>query len=309
MTTTLTRQAARVALRDERTTTVRNGDIDLAVFEYGPETGETVLLVHGWPDTHHLWSGVISLLTDRFRVVAYDVRGHGESTNPATTDGFRLAALAADLFAVVDAVSPAAPVHVVAHDWGSVTAWEAVCEPDANRRIASFTSISGPNLDHLGSWVRKRFARPTPRNLAGPLSQAVSSAYTLFFMTPVLPNAFFRALGSDRNWAAALWVLERMSRGNLDFGPTLRQDMVNGLRVYRANIFQRVGNPRERRTTVPVQLIVNTRDVAVRPASFDDTDRWVTDLRRVDVKAGHWLPYARPGFVADTTRAFIDSLA
>ena len=173
---------------------------------------------------------------------------------------------------------------------------------------ASFTSISGPNLDHLGRWVRDRFARPTPRNLAGPLSQAVSSAYTLFFMTPLLPKAFFRALGSDRNWAVALCVMERMRRGNLAFGPTLRDDMVNGLRVYRANIFQRVGNPRERRTSVPVQLIVNTRDVAVRPAGYDDTHRWVTDLRRVDVKAGHWLPYARPEFVAETARTFIDSL-
>ena len=51
---------------------VRNGEIDLAVFEYGDPSAETVVLVHGWPDTHHLWEEVVPLLSDRFHVVSYD---------------------------------------------------------------------------------------------------------------------------------------------------------------------------------------------------------------------------------------------
>ncbi|TSE00127.1 alpha/beta fold hydrolase [Skermania sp. ID1734] len=294
-------------LASSRACTVRNGDIELAVHEYGPPDAPTIVLVHGWPDTHHLWSGVVPLLADEFHVVAYDVRGHGESTNPPDVSDFRLSELAKDLFAVIDATS-SEPVHLLAHDWGSVTGWEAVCEPGAERRIASFTSISGPNLDHLGWWVRDRLARPTPRNVAGPLSQLVSSAYTAFFMMPGLPRWFFGLLGTERNWRLALRFMEGMPVDKAQFAPTLRADMVSGLRIYRANIAQRLLNPRERHTEVPVQLLINTRDVAVRAAGYADTERWVRRLVRQELPTGHWLPYSQPTVVAEATRQFVGSL-
>src|SRR5699024_5873923 len=114
----------------------------------------TVLLVHGWPDTHRLWDAVTQRLAADHRLITYDTRGHGESTVPDATRAFSIDAFADDLYAVIDAASPDRPVHLVGHDWGSVQGWEAVCRPDADERIASFTSISGPSLDHLGTWVR-----------------------------------------------------------------------------------------------------------------------------------------------------------
>ncbi len=96
-----------------------------------------------------------------FRVVAYDTRGQGDSVTAAPDRAFTLDVLADDLTAVIDAVSPDVPVHVVGHDWGSIQSWEAVCRPGAEERIASFTSISGPNLAHVAAWVRRTLARPT----------------------------------------------------------------------------------------------------------------------------------------------------
>ena len=55
--------------------TVSRDGVDLAVHEGGNPDGPTVVLVHGWPDTHHLWLGVAELLAPDFRVVAYDTRG------------------------------------------------------------------------------------------------------------------------------------------------------------------------------------------------------------------------------------------
>lgn len=154
---------------------VTNGSVSLAVFEQGKADGETIVLVHGWPDTHELWNRIVPLLADDFRVVSYDSRGAGESTIPSRVQDYQLSALAGDLFAVIDAVSPGKPVHVLAHDWGSVETWEAVCEPGAEEKIASFSSISGPNLDHLASGSgrarpsvvssarrRRELRRPTP---------------------------------------------------------------------------------------------------------------------------------------------------
>jgi NAD(P)-dependent dehydrogenase (short-subunit alcohol dehydrogenase family)/pimeloyl-ACP methyl ester carboxylesterase len=288
--------------------TVRSGEFDLAVYEYGDPAAETVVLVHGWPDTHHLWDAVVPRLARRFHVVAYDTRGHGRSTRTRRTADFRLDRLAADFYAVADAVSPDRPVHVLAHDWGSVQVWEAVCEPRAATRVASFTSVSGPNLDHIGKWIRNRLARPTPRNVWQPFTQLLSSAYTFFFMTPGLPRAAFGLAGTERVWQRAVSIMNETAPSNVRLGPTFRADIVDGLLIYRANIVQRMLAPRERHTEVPVQLIVAGRDVAVRPAGFDDEHKWTGRLWRRDVPAGHWMPFSHPELLATATTELIDTL-
>ncbi len=281
--------------------------VDLAVFEGGDPSAPTVVLVHGWPDSHHLWDEVARQLVADFHVVAYDTRGHGQSSPVEEVAELSLEVLAADLRAVADAVSPDAPVHLVAHDWGSVQAWEAVTEPGAEQRFASFLSISGPNLDHLGLWFRDRLANPSLRNVADPLAQVASSLYTLVFMSPVGPP-LFRLVGGPRKWSAFLRLVDGLPYDPDRFGPTLVDDMVNGLKIYRANIPTRLRAPRERRTTVPVLQLVPTRDIALRGASYEDTPRWATDVTRREVPNGHWLPLTQPVLVAAAARDFIDGL-
>ena len=99
--------------------------VTLNVVEAG-ERGPVVVFVHGYPDTHAVWLSVIARLSGGFRCVAYDVRGAGESTAPASTEGYHVRHLVSDLVAVIDAVSPARPAHLVGHDWGSVQTWESV---------------------------------------------------------------------------------------------------------------------------------------------------------------------------------------
>ncbi|WP_328410945.1 SDR family oxidoreductase [Nocardia sp. NBC_00403] len=287
---------------------VRSGEFDIAVYEYGDPSAETIVLVHGWPDTHHLWDAVVPLLAGRFHVVTYDTRGHGRSTRTRRTEDYRLDALATDFFAVADGVSPDRPVHVLAHDWGSVQVWEAVCEPQAAEWVASFTSVSGPNLDHIGKWMRDRLSRPTPRNIWQPFSQLLSSAYTFFFMTPGLPRATFGLLGTERRWQRVVSIMNETPTSNITLGPTFRKDIVDGLLIYRANIVQRMLAPRERHTEVPVQLIVAGRDVAVRPAGFDDEPKWTSRLWRRDIPAGHWMPFSHPELLATATTELIDTL-
>ena len=287
--------------------TVRSGDLDLAVFEAGDPAAPTVLLVHGWPDTHALWHKVTDLLAPDFHVVSYDTRGMGQSGDPGTVDGFTLDLLAADLFAVADAVSPDAPVHVLAHDWGSVQAWEAVCDDPAADRIASFTSISGPNIDHLSHWVRHRLARPTLRGVLAVARQALSSWYVAVFVSPLAPP-LFRRFASRERWARMLERAEGIRPEPTDHAESLTRDMVSGLRYYRANVARGLGGPRERRTAVPVLQLVPTKDPAVRGASYEETPMWVERVERRDLPYGHWVPLSHPDVVADETVRFIRSL-
>ena len=121
----------------------------IAVYEEGNPHGPTLVLLHGWPDSHVLWDGVVPLLTDRFRIIRYDNRGAGKSSVPKAVSSYTMASYADDFAAVIDAVAPGEPVHVLAHDWGSAGTWEYLSRPGAGDHVASFTSVSGPSADHI----------------------------------------------------------------------------------------------------------------------------------------------------------------
>ncbi len=283
--------------------TVQNGDVALAVFEAGDASKPTLVLVHGWPDTHLLWTGVARLLIDDFRLVAYDTRGQGETSEPEDDAAYELQHLAQDFRAVVDAVSPEAPVHVLAHDWGSVEVWEAVTTPEHASRVASFTSISGPDIDHLAQWGRERLTQLDLGGIGRVLEQGAASAYTAFFASPFAPAAF-KLLANRTRWQQLLHLAEGVEPSDEHHGPTLEHDMVSGLRRYRANLFSRAQKPDPRRTSVPVLQIVPTRDVAIRSGAVRSAEPWTDRLERQEVPYGHWVPLSHPEVVADAVRAF-----
>lgn len=286
--------------------TIRNGDIEVAYFVQGRVDAPTLLLVHGWPDSHHLWDGIVPLLTERFRCVAIDNRGAGETTNPKSYKAFAAAEMATDIVAVANAESPDEPVHVLAHDWGSVAVWEAVADPRNCGRFASYTSVSAPCASHLSYSVRGRFARPTPRNLCLGMAQIASLLYMLGSMTPGVPNVLFKLLMTERRWKAALSQFEGAPQKQIHLGPTFKKDMTRTLRVYRANALQAMFAPKEMYTDVPVQVIVGKRDPAVRQSSYDDEPRWNKQTWRRVLDGGHWLPFSHPGVIADATIALAD---
>ncbi|MFB8276049.1 SDR family oxidoreductase [Nocardia colli] len=287
---------------------VRNGEVDLAVYEQGNPDGPTVLLLHGWPDSHHLWDNVVPELTDRFRVLSVDNRGHGESSNPPGTAAISTTTLAADYVAVIEALGGGAPVHVLAHDWGSVATWEVVCRPDSARLVASFTSVSGPSIAHVGKWARSRLARPTPRNIALPLAQLGSFAYSTFLALPGLPKAAIKVGMSEQLWRSALSAAEGAPPEDIHLAPTFKQDMANGLRIYRSTWAANPLRARDEYTTVPTQIIIGTRDPAVRQSSYADEDQWADQVWLRVVKGGHWLPFSHPQLLAAATIELIDSV-
>lgn len=281
--------------------TVRHDGIDVVYFVQGPPRAPTLLLVHGWPDSHHLWDGVVPFLRDRFRIVAIDSRGAGETTNPGSYRDFALAKIAGDVVAVANAESPSVPVHVLGHDWGSVAVWEAICDPETAGRFASFTSVSGPCASHMSHWMRARLRRPTPRNLALALGQAGSLLYMLGSMTPGLPNALLKLTMTENRWRAGLSLAEGAAPEDIHLGPTFKQDLTQTLRIYRANALQSMVRPQQRFTDVPVQVIIGRRDPAVRQSNYDDETRWNKQTWRRVVDGGHWLPFSHPLVLAEAT--------
>ncbi|WP_239648062.1 SDR family oxidoreductase [Nocardiopsis ganjiahuensis] len=261
-----------------------------------PPTRPTLLLVHGYPDNATVWEALVADLAADHHVVTYDVRGAGRSTAPDDRSGYLLDQLADDLRTVADTVSPDRPVHLVGHDWGSIQTWHAVTEPAHAHRFASFTSISGPDLDQAGHWLRK-----APDGVRNVLRQAVRSSYIGFFSTPGLPEAaWLSGIGG-----AALSALERVGGGPRVPAERTVRDYLNGLELYRANMLRRFARPAERRTGVPVQVLAPTHDAFMVDQVQSNAGRWADDFRFHRFKGGHWSVRSHPAPVARRVRAFV----
>ncbi|MBB5960359.1 NAD(P)-dependent dehydrogenase (short-subunit alcohol dehydrogenase family) [Saccharothrix tamanrassetensis] len=189
-----------------------------------------------------------------------------------------MGALVGDLLRVV---GDRGPVHLVGHDWGSVIGWQAVARhPEA---FLSFTSISGPDLGHVGDWVRRHRHNP-----AAVLGLVWKSWYIAGFKVPVVPELVWRMP----------WVRRRLNAGH--------RELVNGLELYRANIGHG-GAPR--RVAVRVQQIALQNDPYVSEKHLEAAEPWTADLTRRPLFAGHWAPRTHPEQVARMVEDFIDGKA
>lgn len=266
----------------------------------------TILAIHGWPDNHHLWDGVASELEEnhagRYNVVAYDVRGAGESSRPARRSDYAFAQLVSDIGAVIDSLG-VGPVHLLAHDWGSIAAWAAVTDDAVMAKVASFTSISGPHLRYAGRFLRS--AR-TPRAVGQVAMQLLGSLYIAFFLCPGLPElAFLSRVGVLVHRA-----LERIGRprGRRDPTPRSITDYVTGLKLYRANMPGPMLSPGPRlpQTSVAVQTLVPRHDIFVTPALQRFTGAIPAGGRVIPIEGGHWVVTARPEVIAELTADWVD---
>lgn len=138
---------------------IESNGIGIHAVTAGPPDGEPVLLIHGFPETWYEWRKTIPTLEDRYRLIAPDTRGFGDSDKP---DGrYDRAMLAADMVGVLDAfdIERAA---VVGHDWGGIIGFKmAIDYPERTTKLAlldTLCTVWPPGARH-GYWFK---AEPRP---------------------------------------------------------------------------------------------------------------------------------------------------
>lgn len=154
----------------------------LSVWDEGPQDGPSppLVLLHGFPEAGFSWRHQIRALSAAgLRVIAMDQRGYGLSDSPERVEDFDIAALCADVIALLDARGIARAV-MVGHDWGGLVAWAlATRHPD---RVAGVIALNTPYTKHAPadpiSLYRKRF---------GP------DHYIVFFQQPGQAEAVLEA--------------------------------------------------------------------------------------------------------------------
>lgn len=258
---------------------------------WGKPEKPVLVLVHGYPDNQEVWEPIIEQLITQFYIVTYDVRGAGQSSVAKRVRDYALPRLSLDLECVVNELLPNRKFHLAAHDWGSIQTWESVTEAKFKDRILSYTTISGPCLDHAAFWMRDQFTHQKSKFF----KQLIKSWYIVAFQLPILAPTVWHFFNPER-WGKVLSQLEKTK--DLPLNPNISQDGEHGIALYRANFVPRLLKPRQRHAVCPVQAVVLKRDQFVSPELIDEMPKWVADFERVDVDANHWAVLSRPQEIA-----------
>jgi pimeloyl-ACP methyl ester carboxylesterase len=145
---------------------VHAGAVRLHCLDWGDAGAPAVLLVHGNGGHAHWWDPLVPFLAPGRRLVAPDLRGHGESDWPAEP-AYGVADCAADLAALLDALA-LARVAIVAHSMGArIAVWLAAHHRARVRGLALLdTSLAGVDeataLQWRGRMVGQRQGRSYP---------------------------------------------------------------------------------------------------------------------------------------------------
>jgi non-heme chloroperoxidase len=166
----------------QRTHTVKGGGgLRLHVREWGPADAPPILLIHGWSQNHLCWARQYeSALAGEFRLVAYDLRGHGMSEAPLGPEHYTDGAVwADDIAAIVDVLRLEQPV-LVGWSYGAFVICDYVRRHGQDRigaiqfvegafklGPAAFGTLIGPGfLDHFAEMT----AEDLPTNIGATRS-------------------------------------------------------------------------------------------------------------------------------------------
>lgn len=155
--------------------------------------GEALLLIHGMAGSSQTWRAILPLLAKKYRVIAPDLSGHGQSSKPRTDHS--LGAFAVGLRDLLDELKVESAT-VVGHSLGGGIAMQFVYQhPDYCRRIVLISSGGlGPEVGLI------------LRLLATPGAELI--------MPVIAPSPVLRTGNSVRSWLSSLGL--RSPRGRRD---------------------------------------------------------------------------------------------
>ena len=267
--------------------------------QFGPLSGPPVVLAHGWTEQISFWGPVIRRLTGRgLRVVAYDLRGHGESE--AARDGdYSLDRFGEDLEAViVDACADGERAAVVGHSLGgmAIAAWAENHDPAARADCAAFVNtglgdlLSGHLLlGEVAEWLNQPWAGRALLGASAPLPP---------FSTPVQQAVLrYAAFGPDTPRGTVAFY-ERML---METAPSARAAI--GVAISDMDLWHALD-----RVTVPSLVVAGDRD-RLTPVSHarriaEQLPRCIDLLELSDT--GHMSPLERPDELSRALWRLID---
>jgi pimeloyl-ACP methyl ester carboxylesterase len=177
--------------------------VNLAYIEAG--SGPVILMIPGWSQTAEQFKYQLAGLSDRYRVIAVDMRGHGASDKP--DHGYKISRLAKDVHDLIEAMD-LQDVNILGHSMGSSVIWNyydlygperlaKVLLIDQMPMITSNPAWSEEELANAGSIFTPQSLDETINALAGPDGVETTQGFVRAMVT--------KNLAEDEK----AWIIER----------------------------------------------------------------------------------------------------
>ncbi len=249
--------------------------------------GEPVLLLHGFPETSLMWTGLMTVLAEEgYHCLAPDQRGYSPGARPEGVDAYRYEELAADGLAFGRALGDR--FHVIGHDWGANVGWLMLATDPSP--IASFTAISIP---HYGAWSASVYDDEEMAGYRRMLNTWMTEGTGEASWTPELLRRIWSAKPAEQTEK----IIEQM---------TAPGAMTAALNWYRASRGHKraLEDFKIPKVNVPTLLIMGSKDLGQR--SVKDAESFMTgSYRVVQPDAGHFIVDEKPKVVAEETLAHL----
>jgi haloacetate dehalogenase len=259
--------------------------------------GRALVLLHGYPQTGHMWRKVMPALAERFTVVAPDLRGYGDSDKPRS--GYDKRTMAGDIATLIRDLG-LSPVALVGHDRGA--------------RVAHRFALDHPSL--LTHLVLLDIA-PTYDIFANTDQHSARRGWHWFFhQLPDLPEAltagredvYLRFFYRSAAWNPAAIEEEAIQ----EYLRCFRQPgaMRAAFEDYRAGAtvdLEHDGADRDRK--VKAATLVLWGGAGRAPQAPDMVAIWKPRCEQVEGRvvpdSGHFIPEEQPGVVIDAILKFV----
>jgi pimeloyl-ACP methyl ester carboxylesterase len=150
---------------------IRTLEVDGTAVRIEGRGRDTVLMIHGWPDSVVLWDGLVAALSSRRRCARFTLPGYAPG---AARRAPPLEAMVAHLAAIADAASPDAPITLVVHDWGAFYGYQY-----AMRHPGRVARIVGLDVGDAGSPAHRRSLPARARAMIAGYQLALAAAWAM----------------------------------------------------------------------------------------------------------------------------------
>ncbi|XP_048579287.1 epoxide hydrolase 4 [Nematostella vectensis] len=258
-----------------------------------------MLCLHGFPEFWYSYRHQLRAFHDKYRVVAVDLRGYGESAKPEGVSQYATKLLIKDVKEIVEALGYSSCI-LVAHDWGGAIAWHV---PSAFPELVDkLIILNAPHFSVFKKYLYSHF------------SQMKKSWYMCFFQVPYIPEMFLASNDMEafkifRNKKKpGMFTDEDIEAWKYTFGKP--GSFTPPLNYYR-NIFSSSSSRSDAPKTkisVPVMVVWGTADLALEKEMNDGLDQYVEDLTiRYIEGASHWVQQDEPELVNMYIQEFLDT--
>jgi pimeloyl-ACP methyl ester carboxylesterase len=274
----------------------------LQVEFYGPEDGQPIIMSHGWGPNSTVWYYAKRQLSDRFRVIVWDLPGLGKSSRPKNND-YSVEKYARDLEAVI-AIAGDKPVFLLGHSMGGmITLTFCRLFPEHLRhRVAGLILVDTTYTNPVKTCIFSNLVRKLQKPLLEPLlylTILLSPIFWLMTWLSYLNGSLFISVelsgftGTETrgqlNFAGFLsalgspGVLARGTLAMLKFDETMTLPTVN----------------------VPVLVVCGASDIATRPVASDRMKAELPKAELVSIKrGGHMALMEQNQPFSEAVRAF-----